>query len=58
MWMHSLKEKVIYDYKKMLKSLFIGKSYNYDKILDMINFIEVNEYIDNSKALNNLFING
>ena len=44
--MSPLKRKIIREYKKMLKAYFNGYPYNYDYILDMINLLDVYEYLD------------
>lgn len=46
MWMRTLKHKVIEEYKKLIASMNVGKQMNYDHILDMICFIEVNCHLD------------
>lgn len=42
-----IKRKIIEEYRKMLKEYEKGKTYKYDYILDMINFLDVREYLDN-----------
>jgi hypothetical protein len=44
--MSPLKRKIIHEYKKMLKAYFSGYTYNYDYILDMINLLDIKEYLD------------
>ena len=49
--MQTLKGKIISEYGKFIKSLNLGKQYDYTHILDMINFISVGstrpEFIEN-----------
>lgn len=45
MRMSPLKRKIIREYRKMLKEYENGKTYNYDYILDMINLLDVYEYL-------------
>ena len=42
-----IKKKIIDEYRKMLKEYEKGKTYNYNYILDMINFLDIYEYLDN-----------
>ena len=42
-----LKKKIIEEYRRMLREYEKGKTYDYDYILDMINFLQVRKYLDN-----------
>ena len=49
--MSPLKRKIIREYRKMLKEYENGKTYNYDYILDMINLLDVYEYLKHPKYI-------
>lgn len=55
--MRPLKRKIIEEYNKLVDSLSVGKTYNYDYILDMITFIEVGSKTDNPELILNHFLN-
>lgn len=57
MWMQKeIKLKIIQEYKNYLKGLFVGKNYDYQHILDMINFVEVSEYTKNPEIIKSYFL--
>jgi len=41
----------------MLAALFVGKSYDYDYILDMITFIEMGSATNNPELIQNYYLN-
>lgn len=49
--MQPLKRKIVLEYGKLIRSLNLGKQYDYAHILDMINFLSVGstrpEFIEN-----------
>jgi hypothetical protein len=55
--MSPLKRKIIAEYNKMLAALFVGKSYDYDYILDMITFIEMGSATNNPELIQNYYLN-
>ena len=57
MRMLEIKKKIVSEYYKLVKSLNIGKQYDYNHILDMINFIDVEENTNNPELIKNYFIN-
>lgn len=57
MWVQEMKHAVIKEYQKYLKNLFLGIQTDYQHILDMINFIEVGEVVDNPEMIANYLIN-
>lgn len=54
--MSPLKVKIIKEYQKMVKELAVGHQFNYDYILDMINFTEVGSHTNNPEFLQNHFL--
>lgn len=52
-----MKHAVIKEYQKYLHSLFIGNPIEYQHILDMINFIEAGDVVDNPEMIANYLIN-
>lgn len=55
--MLEIKKKIISEYYKLVKNLNVGKQYDYNHILDMINFIDVEENTNNPELIKNYFIN-
>lgn len=54
---NNLKNKAIQEYTKYINNLFKGYKKDYDKLLELINFIEVYPYIDNQKLIYEYYIN-
>ena len=55
--MQPLKRKIIEEYNKLIQSLFVGKSFDYDYILDMITFIEIGSATNNPELTQNYYLN-
>ena len=55
--MQPLKRKIIEEYNKLIQSLFVGKSFDYDYILDMITFIEMGSATNNPELIQNYYLN-
>lgn len=54
MW---LREKIIIEYKKLIEALQFGKAYDYQHILDMINFLEIKDNLNNPDLIEHYFTN-
>ena len=52
-----LKKKVIEDYHRYIKGLFIGYKNDYSELLNEINFIETHSEINNQKLIYEYYIN-
>lgn len=55
--MSPLKRKIVEEYHKLLNQLFVGKTYNYDYILDMITFTEIGSLTKNPELIQNHLLN-
>ena len=55
--MSPLKLKIIEEYNKMVNALFVGKSFDYDYILDMITFLEIGSATNNPELIQNYYLN-
>ena len=52
-----MKQKVVFEYSKLIQYLHVGKEYDYQHILDMINYIEIHEVLDNPEIVAKYFLN-
>ena len=57
MRMSPLKRKIVDEYHKMTRQLFVGKTVDYDYILDMITFTEIGSLSCNPELIQNHFLN-
>ena len=55
--MSALKRKIIEEYNKFIEALFVGKSFNYDYIIDMITFNEMGSLTSNPELIQNYYLN-
>ena len=55
--MSALKRKIIEEYNKYVEALFVGKSFNYDYIIDMITFSEMGSLTSNPELIQNYYLN-
>ena len=54
--MSELRKRIIDDYFDMLEHIKFGRFYNYDRILDMISFLEVGSKTINPQMVQNYLI--
>ena len=55
--MSPLKKKIIIEYNKLVKGLNVGKQYNYDHIIDMINLLYTYNNLNRPEFIESHFIN-
>ena len=51
MWLQKVKEQVVNKYWKFVDALSVGRTYDYTPILDMINFLEIEDQTNNPEML-------
>lgn len=56
MWVQQIEKKIIEEYNKFTKGLHVGKTSDYNHILDMINLLELRDYIKYPENLSRRFL--